>query len=75
MPSYPGAMFGSIDVLSIKLAGDWLLEFGAKYERLLRLYLEKDIDSEVLEAWKKTRIDANEDVAVIDGEEAEDILW
>ena len=75
MPSYPGVMFGDTDVLSIKLAGDWVLEFGAKYERLLRLYLEKDIDSEVLEAWKKTRIDANEDVAVIDGEEAEDILW
>lgn len=42
---------------SIRLAGKWLNEFSAKYERLLRLYMDGDIDAEVLEAWKNKRIE------------------
>lgn len=41
-----------VDGLIVRIGGKWLQEFGVKYERLLRLYLEKDIDSEMLQAWK-----------------------
>lgn len=74
MQPYQKGLIGSTDVLSIKLAGDWLLEFGGKYERLLRLYLEGDVDSEVLESWKKPRFDAAENIAAIEELEDEDEL-
>lgn len=65
-PSFKESRIRDVEALAIYLTGDWLLEFGTKYERLLRLYLEKDIDGEVLEAWKKARFDAADNIAAVD---------
>lgn len=42
--------------ISISIGSPWLCEFADKYERLLRLYIEGEIDSEILQAWKEKRL-------------------
>ena len=62
--------------VTIRLSGDWLNAFSAKYERLLSLYMSNDIDSEMLDAWKSKKIsecaedNANAAETIVPSEEA-----
>ncbi|MBP3428564.1 MAG: helix-turn-helix transcriptional regulator [Clostridia bacterium] len=53
---------GEASTVCVNLASLWLLVFAEKYNRLLQLYIEQEIDLEVLEAFKEKymRIYAND---------------
>lgn len=58
----PSSGYSSVTpVLTLRLDSAWLREFSEKYERLLRLYLEGEIDAEMLQAWKEKRLAACKD--------------